>query len=217
MKQDTGILILGAGRHCAVVLDAINRRGASRNEITLLDDLKFPGAEKCYGIEVSGPIASLVKNFTGQLLFVAVGDNNGRSAVVNQVMDLMQHRSYKFGNVSHPSADGSCKSTGNGNYFAVNSWVGPDSEIGSFCIINSGAIVEHHCVVMNFAHVGPGAIMCGGAKLGVGAFLGAGAVVRENRIIGDGSVIGMGSVVTDHIPPKVVAYGNPCRVIRALE
>ena len=32
--------------------------------------------------------------------------------------------------------------------------------------------------------------------------------------IGDNVVIGAGSIVTKNIPSNVVAYGNPCRVIR---
>ncbi len=32
--------------------------------------------------------------------------------------------------------------------------------------------------------------------------------------IGDNVVIGAGSIVTKDIPSNVIAYGNPCRVIR---
>jgi acetyltransferase-like isoleucine patch superfamily enzyme len=34
--------------------------------------------------------------------------------------------------------------------------------------------------------------------------------------IGEDTVIGAGSVVARHIPARVLAVGNPCRVIRAL-
>lgn len=34
--------------------------------------------------------------------------------------------------------------------------------------------------------------------------------------IGEGSVIGAGSVVTKNISPRVIAAGNPCRVIRKI-
>jgi acetyltransferase-like isoleucine patch superfamily enzyme len=34
--------------------------------------------------------------------------------------------------------------------------------------------------------------------------------------IGKGSVIGAGSLVTKDIPAGVLAYGNPCRVIRPI-
>ena len=34
--------------------------------------------------------------------------------------------------------------------------------------------------------------------------------------IGQGAVIGAGSVVNRDIPPRVLAAGNPCRVIREI-
>lgn len=34
--------------------------------------------------------------------------------------------------------------------------------------------------------------------------------------IGDNSVIGAGSVVTKDVPANVVAVGNPCRILRAI-
>ena len=50
--------------------------------------------------------------------------------------------------------------------------------------------------------------------LGDGVWLGAGVIVCPGVTIGDNSVIGAGAVVTRDIPPGVVAYGNPARVIR---
>ena len=45
-------------------------------------------------------------------------------------------------------------------------------------------------------------------------WIGANAVICGGVTIGEGSVIGAGSVVTKNIPPRVVAAGNPCKVIR---
>jgi maltose O-acetyltransferase len=33
-------------------------------------------------------------------------------------------------------------------------------------------------------------------------------------IIGEGSVVGAGSVVLDDVPPNIVAWGNPARMVR---
>lgn len=52
--------------------------------------------------------------------------------------------------------------------------------------------------------------------IGSRCWLGGGVIVLPGITIGDGSVIGAGSVVTKDIPPKTVAVGNPCRVIREL-
>ena len=51
---------------------------------------------------------------------------------------------------------------------------------------------------------------------GIMFILGAGVVVLPGVTIGDNTVIGAGSVVTKDIPANVVAVGNPCRVLRAI-
>ncbi|MCH5191360.1 MAG: sugar O-acetyltransferase [Oscillospiraceae bacterium] len=46
--------------------------------------------------------------------------------------------------------------------------------------------------------------------------IGVGATICAGVTIGDGTVIGARSVVTRDIPPNVLAYGVPCRVIRPI-
>lgn len=53
--------------------------------------------------------------------------------------------------------------------------------------------------------------------IGDDVWLGGGAIVLPGVRIGNGAVIGAGSVVTDDVPARVLAAGNPCRVIRRLE
>lgn len=50
-----------------------------------------------------------------------------------------------------------------------------------------------------------------------GASIGTSSTVLSDVTIGRNSIIGAGSVVTRDIPDNVVAAGNPCRVLRALE
>ena len=52
--------------------------------------------------------------------------------------------------------------------------------------------------------------------IGDGCWLGANSIVLPGVTIGPGSVIGAGSVVTKDIPPNVVAFGSPCRVVRKI-
>jgi maltose O-acetyltransferase len=49
-----------------------------------------------------------------------------------------------------------------------------------------------------------------GAWIGANAFIGAGVTIGKN------SIIGAGSIVTKSIPANVIAYGNPCKVIREI-
>jgi maltose O-acetyltransferase len=53
-------------------------------------------------------------------------------------------------------------------------------------------------------------------KIGNSVWIGGGAIILPGVEIGDEAVIGAGSVVSRSIPPRVVAVGNPCRVIKQL-
>ncbi len=49
-----------------------------------------------------------------------------------------------------------------------------------------------------------------------GSWIGANAIILPGVIIGENTVIGAGSVVTKSIPSKVVAAGNPAKIIKFL-
>ena len=50
--------------------------------------------------------------------------------------------------------------------------------------------------------------------IGNNVWIGGGVIIMPGVTIGDNVVIGAGSVVTKDIPSNVVAYGNPCKVMR---
>jgi maltose O-acetyltransferase len=52
-------------------------------------------------------------------------------------------------------------------------------------------------------------------SIGKRVWIGGGAIVLPGVNIGDNTTIGAGSVVTHDIPDRVVAAGNPCRIIRS--
>jgi maltose O-acetyltransferase len=53
--------------------------------------------------------------------------------------------------------------------------------------------------------------------LGDGVWIGGGAILLPGVTVGDDTVVGAGSVVTRDLPANVVAAGNPCRVLRAID
>ncbi len=53
-------------------------------------------------------------------------------------------------------------------------------------------------------------------KIGNNVWIGGGAIICPGVTIGDHTTIGAGSVVVKSIPEKVIAAGNPCRIIRHL-
>ncbi|MFX0125056.1 MAG: sugar O-acetyltransferase [Candidatus Hodarchaeota archaeon] len=53
-------------------------------------------------------------------------------------------------------------------------------------------------------------------SIGNQVWIGSGVIILPGVTIGSDSTIGAGSVVTKDIPPKVVAVGNPCRIVKKL-
>ena len=50
--------------------------------------------------------------------------------------------------------------------------------------------------------------------IGDNVWIGGGVIIMPGVTIGNNVVIGAGSVVTKDVPDDVIAYGNPCRVVR---
>ncbi len=108
--------------------------------------------------------------------------------------------------------------------------------LGDRTFINYGAMILDVCPVtigadvqiatsvqLLTAHhpVDPGERKAGielGAPINIGdnVWIGGGVIVCPGVTIGADSVIGAGSVVTRDIPERVVAVGNPCRVVRSI-
>lgn len=91
------------------------------------------------------------------------------------------------------------------------------SEIGFGVDIKRSCSVGHHAKLHNFVSLNPGVVLSGYVTVGKGTEIGTGATVLNNITIGNNCLIGAGSVVTKDIPDGVVAYGNPCRVVRKNE
>ena len=53
--------------------------------------------------------------------------------------------------------------------------------------------------------------------VGKKCWIGAGAIIMPGVTIGDGTVVGAGSVVTKSLPERVVAVGNPARILRSVD
>ena len=53
--------------------------------------------------------------------------------------------------------------------------------------------------------------------IGDGVWVGGGSIILPGVTIGEGTTIAAGSVVAKSIPPRVVAAGVPCRVLRPVE
>ncbi len=93
--------------------------------------------------------------------------------------------------------------------------------IGERTNIQDGTIihVDHDAPTEIAADVTVGhQCMLHGCRIEQGALIGMSSIVLNHAVIGENSLIGAGSLVTQGtvIPPNVLAFGRPARVIRPL-
>jgi UDP-2-acetamido-3-amino-2,3-dideoxy-glucuronate N-acetyltransferase len=100
------------------------------------------------------------------------------------------------------------------------------STIGDFCKIECGVFIPPGSVIEDKVFVGPNVSLTNDryptlltdkwekkpVKIEYGARIGSNSVIVSGVTIGREALIGSGSVVTEDIPPRSIAYGNPARI-----
>jgi sugar O-acyltransferase (sialic acid O-acetyltransferase NeuD family) len=200
------ILIVGAGGHAKVVVDAIMASRIKAN-VCFVDDDPATYGSILLNFPVLGNLEGVLT--AGDVVHVAIGNN-----LVRERMFLKTDMA-RFLRVIHPAACVSqWASLGSGSFVAATAVVGPDAGLGRGVIVNHGAIVDHDCEVGDFSHIAPGASLAGNVKLGVKVMVGAGARILPGIHIGDEAVVGAGAIVVSDVAAGVIVKGVPAKETR---
>ena len=117
-----------------------------------------------------------------------------------------------------------------------SNWGGKHVHFGSrvYANFNLTLVDDTHIYVGDYTMIGPNVVLATAGHpilpelrekaaqynlpihVGKNVWIGAGVIVLPGVTIGDNSVIGAGSIVTKDIPANVVAFGNPCHVVREI-
>jgi len=102
---------------------------------------------------------------------------------------------------------------GAGGHVLAHAAVCVDATLGIECIVNTGATIDHECVLGDGVHVAPGAHVAGCVTIGEHAFVGTGASVIPRATIGARAIVGAGAVVIADVAPDTTVVGNPARIV----
>ncbi len=201
------MIIIGYSGHAFVVCGIIKAAGKQVTGYCDKEEKTYnPLDLKYFGNEHSNQALAAMKVHGG---FIAIGINSIRNGIYEELIAKNIH----FVNAIHPSAviDAMVAIADGTVMIAANVTINPLAKIGIGAICNTGCIIEHECVVGDFAHIGPGAVLCGNVKVGKQSFIGANAVIRQGIMIGANATIGAGSVVVKDVPDNATVVGVPAR------
>ncbi len=151
------------------------------------------------------------------LCFPGVMNPTVKKKVVDFFREHCDVQEEDYINVIHPgSVIASTVKLGKGIMIEPGSVLASFAELGFGVYVNRGCTVGHHAVMENYVMTGPGVHIAGHCHLDEGVKLGIGSVVFDHVTIGENTVVGGGSVVNRDLPAEVVAWGNPCKVIKSI-
>lgn len=210
-------VVIGAGGHARVLLDALRAADAAARYVLLDADPGRTGG-KLDGIDILGTDALLPALAREELVrFVvgvgSVGDNHARLRLFDQALSC----GIAPLTVRHPAAIISPAAiVAEGSQLLAGSIVNPGAVVGANAIVNTCAVIEHDCVVGDHAHIATGARLSGSVRVGRGAHVGAGATIKQGVSLGDWSVVGVGAAVVKDVAPRMLVTGVPARVVRTV-
>ncbi len=203
------MILIGYSGHSYVINGILKSLGLKATGYCDNEEKKYnPFSLKYFQKETS---EAGIKALTQEDFFIAIGDNRIRKNVYNN----LAIRNLLPVNAIHATAliDDSANIARHGVMIAANVTINALVKIGIGAICNTYAVIEHECIIGDFAHVGPGAVLCGNVSIGENSFVGAKSVIRENIKIGKNVIIGAGSVVVKDVPDNAKVVGNPARII----
>lgn len=208
------VIVIGAGGHAAVVVDAL--LAAGRQVLGLTDAAPEHHGRRICGVPVLGD-DSVLAGYNPAEVELANGVGNVGAATMplrRRVQEHLESAGWRFCSVRHPSAVVSpFASVDETAQLMAGCIVQPGATVGRGAIVNTAAVVEHDVALGGWSHVAPRAVLCGDVRIGVASHVGAGAVVRQGVTLGPASLVGAGAVVVKSFAGSGTLIGIPAQLM----
>ena len=210
--METKLLILGKGdNNITMILDNLYSHNTRQPDIHIYNNLNLPILNTFEHDRFNIEMFNTVNMDDYDLMVLGVYQPSHKIKIV----ETLNPDKNKFMNIIHDGLDISYTSKfGRGLLINSKVSIAAHTTIGDFVSINRHVSIGHHTNVGDYCSINPGVNIAGNVTIGEGTTIGVGANIIDGVNIGKNSIIGAGSVVTKNIPDNVIAYGNPCKIIR---
>lgn len=208
------LIVIAAGGHAKVLIDALRRTGVT--PVACVDADPRRVGDRLLGVPVVGDDDWLRHSHApGSVLLINGVGGIGDTTVRQRVFERFSTWGYNFATVVDPSAIiAQDVELGEGTQILAGAILQPGTRLGHNSIVNTRAAIDHDGCVGAHCHIAPGAILSGAVTIADNVHVGTGAAVVQGVRIATRAIVGAGAVVIRDIGEGEVVVGNPARVIR---
>lgn len=209
------LLLIGGGGHCKSVIDSLLST-KQYIEIGIIEKKDQKG-ESLLNIPIIGCDDDLIELYHQGYneAFITLG-STGNPENRTKLFNLIEKIGFNIPNIIDPTATISKDAKlGKGIFVGKNSVINVGVSVEDGAIINTSSTIEHDCKIGKLVHIAPGSVLCGEVKVDGYTHIGAGSIIKQQITIGANTMIGMGSVVLRNIGDNMLAFGNPCKEVKA--
>lgn len=207
------VILVGSGQHARVILYNVEEQN-KYEVIGFLDQDSNKVGMTFENLPILGTyddLETVKKKHKTNKFFIAFGNMKYRKKIFEDFINA----GWEAVNIIHPNAVVSKSAEiGKGVLIECGCLVTPNPRIGDNVVINTGSQVNHDNIVEDHVYIASGVVLSGGVIIGKNTLLDDGVIVTLGKSVGENSIVGAGSIVTKDIGDGVVAYGNPCKVIK---
>lgn len=205
------VLVLGAGGHAKVLIDALQLSGR-RIRGALEADPSLWGTT-LLGVPIVGGDDTILSYDSEEVELVNALGSTHSTAARRKLFETWKTNGYRFANVIHPTAILSkyCQ-LGEGVQIMAAAVLNASTNVGDNSIINTAAVLEHDCIVGAHCHIAPSATLSGCVEVKQGSHVGLGARVLQNLTLGEACLVGAGAVVLHSVERGQLVVGVPAVV-----
>jgi sugar O-acyltransferase (sialic acid O-acetyltransferase NeuD family) len=191
----TKYIIVGSGGHARSILDTlVNFEG------TELFVLSHPDVPTNFEATLISE-ADAIQNQADFSFVIGIGKRSIRNRVIPKLLDVVSLK--RFPPVIHPTAYISKSAQiGFGSQILGQSYIGPNTVIGNFALLNTRVVIEHDSKIGHQSVISPGVIVAGSTSIGENCFVGIGAKITNDVSIGSGSTISANVFVSRDLHAK---------------
>jgi UDP-perosamine 4-acetyltransferase len=195
---DRDLALLGGGAHGRVLIATVELLGGW---FVAVNDPNLSAGAGPAGIPVLSDEELVARCPADRVMLVNGVGSTGLPEARADLFWRWRARGYRFATIVHPSAVvARSAELAEGAQAMAGAVIQNDARVGTNCLINTRASVDHDCMLGDTVHLAPGVTLSGGVRIGDRSHLGTGVSVIQGVRIGERCMVGAGAVVIGDLP-----------------